>query len=265
LFKIKAFVFLLIVLSLFFSNYTMAQAKPPYKVKEEILFIDDKEVYLAYTNENKFLPPKVVMAIHGSGRQASNYIPLDKKAVPFYVHQRDLALVNGYIFVVVSNGKDTWGTDKGLETLLNVHKNVQKRFNANKQFVLWATSAGGTLANRMVQEHPDKVSKVLGTFPVYNLSESFDRLPSAKAAWKSREFLKGKNPASHPSLLKVKPYLIYHGRSDKAVPYKDHSMRLYKEVNKLGGNVTLHIVTGGHSTGNWNVYNDKEISKFLTR
>ncbi|SKB97082.1 hypothetical protein SAMN05660226_04073 [Parapedobacter luteus] len=91
----------------------MATSAQPLVVRDTLVQVAGREVYIA-------MPPitqdgyRVVLALHGSGREARSYKPGDSKANAFYVRQRDLAVKNGYLFVVVSNGSDTWGTDRGL-------------------------------------------------------------------------------------------------------------------------------------------------------
>lgn len=232
------------------------------QIQEEQFLLEGKKVYLAIPGKvNK--GARVVMAIHGSGREAASYISGDTKESSFYVHQRDLALACGYLFVVVSNGADTWGTDKGLQVLDSLYNYVSKNYKTEKKWVLWATSAGGVLANRMIKLYPERVKKVVGTFPVYDLEESFVHLSIARTAWKSSEECRIVNPARDPDALVKIPFLIFHGRDDQAVPSTAHSERLRDEVNKLGGKVELHLVPGGHSTDNWNLYQDDRIKKYL--
>lgn len=232
------------------------------QVKEEQFLLDGRKVYLAVpANPGKNL--KVLMAIHGSGREAGSYQPGDDKESPFYRHQRDLALACGYLFVVVSNGPDTWGTDKGLQVLDSLYNYVNKNYLTEEKWVLWATSAGGVLMNRMIKAYPERIKKVIGTFPVYDLEESYGSLSSAKKAWNSLEDCQIVNPARDPEALVMIPFLLFHGREDQAVPSLLHSEKLREDVNKLGGRVKLHRVAGGHSTDNWNLYQDDRIKKYL--
>lgn len=232
------------------------------QIREEHFLLDGRNVYLAMGAEVE-KEARVLMAIHGSGREAGSYIPGDEKASPFYIHQRDLALACGYLFVVVSNGPDTWGTDNGLQVLDSLYNYVNKQYNTTPKWVLWATSAGGVLMNRMVKTYPERVEKAIGTFPVYDLEESYEHLTSAQKAWKSLNDCKTINPARDPEALVNVPYLLFHGQNDLAVPAKAHSERHKNEVNKLGGNVELHLVSGGHSTDNWNLYQDERIKTYL--
>lgn len=225
-------------------------------------------VYIAARNhdgriENKE-PIPVLMAIHGSGRSALNYCPDGDKGIPFYVYQRDIALQNGYMFVVVSNGKDTWGTDRGLHRLVGIYMYVREHFNTEKKWTLWATSAGGLQMYRMIREYPEKVDKALGTFPVYDLMEAYEKRKSKNFVWKDPKEFVEVNPAFFPESLTSIPVLIFHGRDDEAVPYKLHSLKLREEVNALGGKVELVIVKGGHSTSNWAMYQKDKINQFLS-
>ncbi len=253
---------------LFFSFLLSMGAKVHAKQEpfERLWLLEGKQVYMAWKGKLKgnVRPFRILLALHGSGREAESYRPSSERGVPFYVHQRDLALACGYVFIAVSNGPDTWGTDAGMRTLLLLYADVQRQLNAENKWVLWGSSAGGVLMNRMIKEHPDKVKRALGTFPVYDLEQSFHHLSSAKKAWSADTLVGAVNPAHDPSSLRGLPYLIFHGREDAAVPAELHSVRLQKEVNLLGGDVRLHLVPGGHSTTNRHLYDDEIIREFLS-
>src|SRR5699024_8561121 len=234
-------------------------------IKNIFTEVNGHEVFISFPihESNKHIFP-VVMGIHGSGREARSYMPGDKKSVDFYIHQRDLALQNGYMFVVLSNGIDTWGTDEGLRNLKDLYDFIQSNYRVQKKWVLWATSAGGILMNRLIREYPNLVRKALGTFPVYDIADSMNRSNGAKKVWSSeKEKLQDINPSRYPEALTLVPFLIFHGKDDQIVPPKFHSEIFKKEVNSQGGDVTLYLVSGGHSTSNWNVYDENIITDFL--
>lgn len=253
----------IIVLLLFLGVHLVnAQTEKPHVV-DTIITLDGEDAYISYPacfNGKR----KVIMAIHGSGREALSYDPRSKKSSPFYVHQRDLAVENGFLFAVISNGSDTWGTDKGLKRLESLYHYIYEKYPVKKKWCLWATSAGGVLLARFVKDNPENVSKAIGTFPVYDLKYEYFHLKSAYKAWEADSSLVDQvNPIHYPTAFKNIPYLIFHGEDDSAVPLKMNSLRLQHDVNSLGGHVILHIVPGGHSTSNWNVYHDKVIIDFL--
>lgn len=235
------------------------------RIKNILTEVNGNEVFISYPEdkqESNTYP--VVMAIHGSGREARSYMPGDEKSVDFYIHQRDLAVKNGFMFVVLSNGIDTWGTDEGIRNLKDLYHFVQSNYNVEKKWTLWATSAGGSLMNRLIRECPEIVSRAIGTFPVYDISDSMKRSNGAKKTWSGKtDELREVNPSLYPEALINVPFLIYHGKDDQVVPPKFHSQKLQDEVNNRGGNVALYLVDGGHSTQNWNVYDDEIIIDFL--
>lgn len=209
--------------------------------------------YIAYPEltENKQL--QLVFAIHGSGRSA-----LDYRDTPFYARQRDIAIENGCIFASVSNVRDTWGRDDGLYNVSLLIDYMKKHFNIKEKVVLWSTSAGGTLACRMVEKYPEKILLVIGTFPVYDLEAAFE-LSSCKTAWKTDDFevfskaIVGRNPREFSRALKYHKFFIAHGDKDDVVPLKLHSEKLKEAV---GNNVYLEVVKNGeHSTDNFDFYN----------
>ena len=196
----------------------------------------------------------VVIAVHGSGRGAFDYRDTD-----FYAEQKNIAVANGYIFAAISNGRDTWGLDDGLYNLNLFYDYLVANYPIQEQAALWATSAGGTLANRMVKDYPEKVRFVIGTFPVYDLVSGFN-VNSCKTAWGTssletfKTLIAGKNPTEFASALKNHDYYIAHGSADSAVPLADHSQRMLTEV---GDNVHLQIIEGGvHGTKDFSFYGD---------
>lgn len=196
----------------------------------------------------------VVIAVHGSGRDALDYRDTD-----FYAEQKNIALANGYIFAAISNERDTWGLDDGLYNLNLFYDYLIANYPIQEKAALWATSAGGTLANRMVKDYPEKVSFVLGTFPVYDLISGFN-VNSCKTAWGTTDLatfktkILGKNPIEFADALKNHDYYIAHGSADTAVPIADHSQRLLSEV---GDNIHLQVIEGGvHGTSNYDFYGD---------
>lgn len=216
----------------------------------------DGQAYIAMPKnipEGMKLP--VVIAVHGSGRGA-----LDYKNTAFYAEQKNIALANGYIFAAISNGSDTWGLDDGLYNINLFYDYLIANYPVQEKAALWATSAGGTLANRMVKDYPDKVSFVLGTFPVYDLLSGFNNVNSCKTAWGTtnldtfKELIAGKNPAEFPNALKNHDYYIAHGSADVAVPIAENSQKM---VTDVGSNVHLEVIEGGvHGTSNYAFYGD---------
>lgn len=206
-----------------------------------------------YLEEPAQQPNAVVIAVHGSGRNA-----LDYRDTPFYSRQRDIVLENGCVFAALSNRYDTWGTDDGLYNLNLLTDWLRQRYLTDK-VALWATSAGGVLANRMVRSYPEKISLVIGTFPVYDLAAEF-HLVTCRRGWHTEDYsefqhlIAGKNPADFPDALKNHPYYITHGTDDVAVPIEKNAYKMQKD---LGDNVALQVIEGGvHSTENFAFYGD---------
>lgn len=209
-------------------------------------------VYLAIPEGCKSSLP-VVMAIHGSHRGA-----LDYRDTPFYAQQRDIALAHGYMFACIDNGADTWGLEDGYANILRLYDHLISRYPAQPDMILWATSAGGTLAYRLAAEHPEKVRSIIGTFPVYDLEAAFRDLPSCRDAWGTEDMgdflqkIQGKNPAQFAEKLQNMPIFLTHGDADDAVPIRDHSLRLQAEAGK---HVRVAIIPGGtHGTSNMAFY-----------
>lgn len=204
----------------------------------------------AILEEGKLYP--LVIAVHGSNRGTEDY-----DTCPFYAEQKKIALENHCFFGVVSNKLDTWGTDDGLHNLKTLVEYLTANYPVKKKVILWATSAGGVLANRMVKEYPHLVEEVIGTFPVYDLESTYP-LKTCRVAWRAKtpedfkKAISGKNPPAFAETLKEHKYFITHGSADTAVPLNENSVKL-KEI--LGENVYLEIIEGGvHSTENFAFY-----------
>lgn len=232
------------------------------RISEELFTLEnvkgrsDGQAYVAIPRnipEGMKLP--AVIAVHGSNRSA-----LDYKNTAFYVEQKNIALSNGYAFAVISNNADTWGLDDGLYNLKLFYDYLIANYPVQEKVALWATSAGGILANRMVKEYPDKVSFVLGTFPVYDLLSGFEHVNSCKLAWGTddleifKKLIAGKNPPEFPDALKNHDYYIAHGSADAAVPVAENSQKMVADV---GSNVHLEIIEGGvHGASSYSFYGD---------
>lgn len=254
----KKIVFIIILLFVAFFYFN---SQP----KEIITNVNGEEIYIS--RPYQLVPFKkypVVMAIPGNGRDARNYYKDDKKGLKFYTHQRDLAVENGSFFVVVSNTKEPWGSDNELKSILKTYELVQHKYPTEKKWTIWGTSEGGVSMNRMVIEYPDKVKSVIGTFPVYDLEDMFDKNQATREIWGTRQEVEKVNPSKYPEKLAKKPYLIFHGNHDEVVP-AEHSIELKDELLKNGGEVYLNIVNGGHSSNNMKVYDDKKIKEFLNK
>ena len=235
--------------------------------KERIVKINGADAYIripdgfSYINESN-----VLMAIHGSGRQARSYrnAVSDANGVDFYAHQRDLSLQNGYIFCVISNDPDCWGTDAGLSRINALYDYMVSNYNTDQQFALWSTSAGGVLMHRMVKDYPSRVLGCLGMFPVYDLDVEWSILQSCRDACGNNQVnYSGKNPPSFAASLTTKRYRIDHGDADTSVPLAGNSQALADTVNALGGSITLNVIAGGIHDTNLAYYNDSAINTFL--
>ena len=211
------------------------------------------EVYIALPQNFKD-GGYAVIAVHGSGRGMRDYIETE-----FYKRQCDISLENGCIFAVISNVRDTWGTDDGVYNINLLIDYVTQNYPVNKRVILWCTSAGGVTANRIVRQYPEKIKLVIGTFPVFDLNSGFS-LSSCRTAWGTQdidEFKRitaDKNPPQFADELKSTPYFIAHGDCDSAVPIFENSQKF---ASLSGGNVYLQVVCGGeHSTDNFEYYSE---------
>lgn len=229
---------------------------------DTMMNIAGREVYIAFPNVDR-TGGKVLFAFHGSGREVRSYVPGDPKSNEFYIYQRNLALRCGYIFVVASFGKDIWGKEDAIKDFQTIYTCIIDLYKVDKDWVGWSTSAGGVLLANVLKYNSGIIKKAIGTFPVYDLEDTYVHLASAKQAWTDKKGLKEHNPAKFPEVFINIPYLIFHGLADKAVPIERHSLKLYKDLKKMGWEIEVQPVNGGHSVTNWNMYNEKLLFNFL--
>jgi len=123
--------------------------------------------------------------------------------------------------------------------------------------------------HRWVARHPDLVRGAIGTFPVYDLLDSFGRSPGCGRAWGAASLadleavVRGRNPPELVDRLTSTGYLIFHGRDDRVVPPGLHSLRFRDEANAHGGRVEVVLAPGGHSTENFAVCDRARVGAIL--
>jgi predicted esterase len=226
--------------------------------------------YIAFTDRpDDGHPSRVVLALHGSGRNAGSY-----REIPFYRYQRDRALRSGYIFASISNGLSGWGLDEGLERVLTLITVLRRELGNKTVFVPWGSSAGGAMTFRLIQKLADeidhyRIARAIGTFPLYDVKSVFEISSGCARAWNAENTIEldanlgDRNPPNHVEKLSGCTFWIGHGIDDVVVSLEANAARLQREVSALGGKVILRRSAGGHSTENSEVYDDESLSKFL--
>lgn len=202
----------------------------------------------------------VVIGLHGNNGSASVF----QTHTGIYGEIKDIALQNGYIFAAISNGTDIWGqnNDAGVDNVKLLLDYLVENYNAQSEAVLWAYSAGGVLANRMVMKYPDSVSFVLGIYPVYDLADMYANYAPCTNAWgaDAGEAIAAINPAANPSAFTNHKIYLTHGDADTTVTLAAHSQAMQ---NAVGSNVKVAVVSGGtHDSSNFNYLNDTLLSGF---
>lgn len=227
-------------------------------------------VYIAYTDRpDDRHYSRVVLALHGSGRNAGSY-----REIPFYRYQRDRALRSGYIFASISNGLSGWGRDDGLERVLSLIATLRRDLGDKTVFVPWGSSAGGSMTFRLIQKFADdidhhRIVRAIGTFPLYDIKSVFGISSGCAHAWNAENLMEldaslgDRNPPCHVEKLAGCTFWIGHGIDDVVVSLEANAVRLQREISALGGKVILRRSTGGHSAENFEVYDDESLSKFL--
>lgn len=214
--------------------------------------------YIAYPDSITPTLPYVIAA-HGSGREALSY-----REIPFYCRQRDFALDAGCAFAAVSNAKDTWGTDRGLERLIKLVQWMEDHGGA-KRFAVFGSSAGGTLAFRLALALPKKAALILGVFPVIDLT-AFCESKVFQNAWGNmengvlRSWAARANPAAQLESLPPVNIVICHGTRDDVVPAHEHVLRF---ANRFPGKTWVHLSPAGHSIETMNLYDTDMILNAL--
>lgn len=213
-------------------------------------------VYMAAPPDAADAPRPLLLALHGSGRDALCY-----RDVPFYRMQREIALLCGYRFAAVSNGPDAFGLDDGLANVEALYDWIGAHYPGSPCTALWATSAGGLMMHRFYRRHPGRVSLLLGIFPIFD-PLAMPPLPSMlrafgapdEAALRRITAALGLVPkAALPGTYRGVRVVVAHGRGDAAVPIAQ-SRALRAQVLRDGGQMTLIETTGGHSTENFALY-----------
>ncbi|MCT1526039.1 prolyl oligopeptidase family serine peptidase [Sphingobacterium hotanense] len=229
--------------------------------KDTLFHLKGREVYIAFPP--KINPKnKVLFAFHGSGREARSYVPGDARSNSFYIKQRDLAVKENYIFIVISFGQDIWAINQSAVNFLSIRETLLKEYDLADQWTVWASSAGAVLFANVLKLNPKIFDKAIGTFPVFDLHAAMQRVKSARDLIPVDQ-LENLNPANFYFVFNNLPYLIFHGDQDEAVPIELHSLYLKKLLKSNFNKVKVQKVKGGHSTSNWHLYDETKISKFL--
>lgn len=220
------------------------------------------EVYIAFPNQHEGELP-LLIALHGSGREALSY-----RDVPFYTKQRNLALKCGYIFACISNGSDTFGTDKGYDNIIKLYEYMKTNYKIQNKIALWASSAGGLMMHRFYRAFPNEIKLLLGTFPIYNpmttkkLASLLDAY-GAKSEEDLMNIVKEYSPNEFPlNIYEDTKIVIAHGSEDDTV-LLSQSEELFNQVNDYGGDMDLIKTPGGHSVENFALYKTDLFEKAL--
>lgn len=222
-------------------------------------------VYIALPSGQEDAPRPLLLALHGSGRDALCY-----RDVPFYRIQRDIALSCGYRFAAVSNGPDAFGLDDGLANVESLYGWMCARYPLSGRAALWATSAGGLMMHRFYRLYPERISLLLGVFPIFDpltmpplrsMLRSFGAQNACELCKKVTAL--GLAPSTcSPGTYYGARAVVAHGRDDAAVPItQSYAMRV--QVLRDGGRMTLIETPGGHSTKNYAIYQTNAFRKAL--
>lgn len=227
------------------------------KIVEYHYKLDGRDIYSVESRSDfdSFYEKPILLALHGSQRESENYKTKSVEGENFYIYQKEKALENNYRFLSIRLDTDVWGNEEGIESLSRLYDYESENDHYNQHWLLWATSAGGVNAYRMIGDRPDLFTKMIGTFPVYD-TEQMTLVNSRADAYWDRQY----NPADYPEKLSNANFLIFHGLDDNIVDIDLHSGKL---KNDMPQNVELIKTLGGHSTDNFYVYDDEKINDFM--
>jgi pimeloyl-ACP methyl ester carboxylesterase len=143
------------------------------------------------------------------------------------------------------------GNPAGRHTFSSLYEELVQRRGFAPRARLLARSRGGLMLYNWAADHPDRVARVAGIYPVCDL-RSYPGLERACGAYgMSAEALK-RDLTNHNPVDRLKPLaqahipiFHIHGDNDTVVPLEANSLELKNRFDALGGKMTLHVVEGG--------------------
>jgi pimeloyl-ACP methyl ester carboxylesterase len=145
------------------------------------------------------------------------------------------------------------------------HRTFEKLFNAlisdlgfSKKACCFGRSRGGLWVSSWAIAHPDKVSGIIGIYPVFDF-RTYPKLEKAAPAYgltpeQLGAQLETLNPISRVEVLaKAKiPVVLIHGDQDKVVPLEENSAEFKRRYEKVGaGDLVELIVAPGQGHSFW--------------
>lgn len=151
---------------------------------------------------------------------------------------------------------EAYGSPQSHQVFDALYDELTKRRGFSKKACLFGRSRGGLWTSSWAIAHPERVSGIIGIYPVYDF-RTYPKLPKAAAAYgltpdelDKRSF--ELNPIERISILaqaKI-PFTIIHGDEDVLVPLKENSAELLRRYESEGAKdlVKLIIAKGqGHN------------------
>jgi pimeloyl-ACP methyl ester carboxylesterase len=151
---------------------------------------------------------------------------------------------------------ESYGSPSSHAALNALYSELTEKRGFAKRPCLFGRSRGGLWVSSWAIAHPERVSGIIGIYPVFDF-KTYPRLPKAAPAYglspeeldaKSREL----NPIERIDVLAKHriPVTIIHGDDDKVVPLKENSAELQRRYQEAGAGdlVNLILASGqGHS------------------
>jgi hypothetical protein len=142
------------------------------------------------------------------------------------------------------------GSPDGRRGFTAFHEALVKGYGLSFGACLLAQSRGGLMHYNWAVEHPEFVRRIVGIYPVCDLS-GWPRVEQAAPAYRmTPEELQAALPRHSPVLrlaplaaVKV-PILHLHGDHDSVVPLDLHSGELVRRYRELGGSIELVVIPG---------------------
>jgi len=149
---------------------------------------------------------------------------------------------------------ESYGNSEGRAIYSALYNELVARRGLAKKACLLARSRGGLMLYNWAAENPGSVACIAGIYPVCNLS-SYPGLARACGAYGMTEEQLAANLTEHNPIDRLTslakegvPIFHIHGDKDRVVPLDKNSAVLKRRYEKLGGTMTLEVVTGqGHN------------------
>jgi pimeloyl-ACP methyl ester carboxylesterase len=196
-----------------------------YRVK-----IGERDAVIILPRAEKLEPPLPWVVYHtGAGEPGdviANEGPVEKPPIIKRL------LTDGFLVASITSGTQHWGDPSAEVAHEQLYQYIRATFPVRPRVNLFAQSMGGTSAYPWASQHPERVERIYGIYPITN-----------------RPAMGARNPIQNLApLAKARvPVLHRHGTEDKSVPFEPNAKQFEQTYRELGGPIRVIPVPGlGH-------------------